>query len=155
MKRVLFVCLGNICRSPTGEAVLNKMIQDQNLAHLLSCESAGTADYHVGEEPDSRTQRHGKKRGYKFESLAQQFNAKKHFEHFDLILCLDRTNLRNVQRLDVDGKYADKIKLLMDFADKNKSAEVPDPYHCDEKVFETVIDFCEEACRGIVLWARS
>lgn len=155
MKRVLFVCLGNICRSPTGEAVLNKMIRDQKLDHLLSCESAGTAGYHIGEEPDPRTQAHGRKRGYKFETLAQQFNPKRDFEHFDLILCLDQSNLSNVKKLDPAGKYAHKIKLLMEFASKHPAREVPDPYYSEAAVFETVIDYCEDACRGILAWAQS
>ncbi|MBS1969898.1 MAG: low molecular weight phosphotyrosine protein phosphatase [Bdellovibrionales bacterium] len=155
MKRVLFVCLGNICRSPTGEAVLNKLIADAKLDHLLSCESAGTAGYHIGEEPDPRTQAHGKKRGYRFESLAQQFNPKRDFEHFDLILCLDQTNLANVKKLDPQGKYSHKVKLLMEFATKNPAREVPDPYYSDAAIFEKVIDYCEDACHGILVWAQS
>lgn len=155
MKRVLFVCLGNICRSPTGEAVLNKLINDNKLSHLIECESAGTAGYHIGEEPDPRTQAHGKKRGYRFETLAQQFNPKRDFEHFDLILCLDQSNLANVKKLDPQGKYSDKVKLLMEFATKTPAREVPDPYYSDAAVFEKVIDYCEDACRGILAWAQS
>lgn len=154
MKRVLFVCLGNICRSPTGEAVLNKLIADNNLGHLLSCESAGTAGYHIGEEPDPRTQTHGEKRGYQFESLAQQFNPKRDFELFDLILCLDQNNYANVKKLDPAGKYSHKVKLLMEFATKNSAREVPDPYYSDATVFEKVIDYCEDACHGILAWAQ-
>lgn len=154
MKRVLFVCLGNICRSPTGEAVLNKMIQDHRLDHLLSCESAGTAGYHIGEEPDPRTQAHGRKRGYAFETLAQQFNPKKDFERFDLILCLDQSNYHNVKKLDPENKYADKIKLLMEFATKHPAREVPDPYYSDAEIFERVLDYCEDACLGVLSWAK-
>lgn len=154
MKRVLFVCLGNICRSPTGEAVLNKLIADANLSHLLSCESAGTAGYHIGEEPDPRTQAHGKKRGYQFETLAQQFNPARDFELFDLILCLDQSNLANVKKHDPQGKHSHKVKLLMEFATNISAREVPDPYYSDATVFEKVIDYCEDACRGIIAWAQ-
>lgn len=154
MKRVLFVCLGNICRSPTGEAVLNKMILDHGLAQHLSCESAGTADYHIGEEPDTRTQAHGKKRGYKFETLAQQFNPQIHFEHFDLILCLDQSNYLNIQKLDPAGKHSHKIKLLMEFASQHPAREVPDPYYSGPEVFERVLDYCEDACGGVISWAK-
>ncbi|MBX3041445.1 MAG: low molecular weight phosphotyrosine protein phosphatase [Bdellovibrionaceae bacterium] len=150
MKRVLFVCLGNICRSPTGEAVLKRMIQENNLSHLLACESAGTAGYHIGERPDHRTRAHGEKRGYRFDSLAQQFDPKKDFEAFDLIVCMDRSNLQNVLRLDLTGKYRDKVKLLMEFAIDASNLEVPDPYYEGAEAFETVIDLCENACRGLI-----
>jgi protein-tyrosine phosphatase len=144
---VLFVCLGNICRSPTGEAVLKKLLEDKKLNHLFHIESAGTADYHVGERPDPRTRQHGEQRGLKFESLAQQFRPEVHFESFDFILCMDENNFHNVQRLDFENKYPHKIHPIMSFAPETGYSKVPDPYYGGPSDFELVIDLVEVACR--------
>lgn len=142
--RVLFVCLGNICRSPTGEAVLKKLVRDRGLEHQFHIESAGTEGFHAGEPPDRRTLRHGEARGYQFDSLAQKF-ANRHFEDFDHILCMDETNFYNVLRMAKSGEPMAKVKLLLDYGETG-FREVPDPYYKGAEAFEQVIDLIEKAC---------
>ncbi len=143
---ILFVCLGNICRSPTGEAVLKKIALENNLTDYFHIESAGTGNYHIGERPDPRTRRHGEKRGLQFESLAQQFNPDLHFHLFDYILCMDHNNLQQVQKLDSQQKYHAKVIPIMSFAPESGYQIVPDPYTGGPQDFELVIDLLETAC---------
>ncbi len=147
---ILFVCLGNICRSPTGEAILNKLVTEQGLSDSFHIESAGTGDYHVGERPDPRTRHHGEKRGLKFESLAQQFNPQQHFDFFDYILCMDQNNLQNLRQKDPTQKYHSKILSIMSFAPDSGYSIVPDPYTGGPQDFELVIDLLESACQNFL-----
>lgn len=148
--KILFVCLGNICRSPTGEAVLKKLVFDRGLHDQFQIESAGTAAYHVGERPDPRTRRHGEQRGLKFESVAQQFSPSLHFSFFDFIICMDDQNLQNVIRLDSSLTHRHKVHAMMSFAPRSKYKIVPDPYSGGPNDFELVIDLVEEACLGLL-----
>jgi len=143
---VLFVCLGNICRSPTGESVLKKIVSEKGFGHLFHIESAGTGNYHIGERPDPRTRQHGEKRGLQFDSLAQQFNPQLHFELFDYILCMDQSNLKNVSLKDSNQKYQNKILSIMSFAPESGYSIVPDPYTGGPQDFDLVIDLLEVAC---------
>jgi protein-tyrosine phosphatase len=147
---VLFVCLGNICRSPTAEAVLKKMVQDLGKANDFHIESAGTSSYHVGEPPDSRSEMHGVKRGLQFTSTAQWFNPDIHFEKFDYIVCMDDNNFNHVIHSDASGEFKHKIFKMMDFAPQAEYRFVPDPYTGGSAGFELVLDLIEEACRGLL-----
>lgn len=151
---ILFVCLGNICRSPTGEAILKKMVEEQELTDLFHIESAGTGNYHIGERADPRTRHHGEKRGLKFESLAQQFNPQQHLDFFDYILCMDQSNLHNLRQTDPTQQYHSKILSIMSFAPDSGHPIVPDPYTGGPQDFELVIDLLEIACQNFLKQIR-
>ena len=150
LNKIIFVCLGNICRSPTGEAVLKKLVLDQGLSHHFHIESAGTAGYHIGERPDPRTRRHGERRGLKFESLAQQFSPSIHFTQFDYVICMDEQNLHNILRLEGSEQNRHKVFSMMSFVPNSKYKFVPDPYSGGPNDFELVLDLVEEACVGLL-----
>lgn len=149
MKRVLFVCLGNICRSPTAEAVFNALIKAKNLEDQFSSDSAGTAAYHVGEQADPRSREHGKKRGYVFESRARQFRARD-FEDFDVILTMDDSNYFNVAKFDPEKKHQKKLRKMTSYCTKHEVTEVPDPYYKGSEGFEEVLDILEDACENLI-----
>ena len=150
MIRVCFVCLGNICRSPTGEAVLRKMVKDAKLDHCISVDSAGTAGYHIGEASDARSRRAGQQRGYDLNGKARQF-TREDFAKFDYVLAMDQQNLRDLRRLAPDQPSKDKVRLLRQFdTTAEPGAEVPDPYYGGVDGFNLVIDICERACRGML-----
>jgi protein-tyrosine phosphatase len=147
--RVLFVCTGNICRSPTADGVLRKMVADLGLADVVEVDSAGTHDYHVGEPPDSRSQEHARKRGYDLSALRARQVQTEDFEQFDLILALDDGHLKILQRL-CPPKYKSKIHRFTEFCTRHKSHDVPDPYYDGAQGFEDVLDLVEDGCEGIM-----
>lgn len=150
MIRVCFVCLGNICRSPTGEAVFRKMVEDAKLSHLISVDSAGTAAYHVGEPSDARSRGAGRARGYDLDGRARQF-TRNDFDRFEYILAMDQDNLRALRKLAPDPTSKEKVRLLRSFDETSEpGAEVPDPYYGGADGFNLVIDICERACRGLL-----
>ena len=149
MIKILFVCLGNICRSPSGEAVMNALIERNNLRDRIACDSAGTIAYHTGEPADARMQKHAIKRGYNLTSIARQIKLND-FERFNYIIAMDRDNYRKILALDVEGKYKDKVKLMMNFAIEHSDNDVPDPYYGGEQGFEYVLDLLEDACLGLL-----
>jgi protein-tyrosine phosphatase len=149
MIKILFVCMGNICRSPSGEAVMNAMIKKNNLQDRISCDSAGTIAYHAGEKADARMQRHAVKRGYDLTSIARQIKEYD-FDRFDYIITMDSENYRNVKALDSSNKYENKIFMMMEFATQYSDSEVPDPYYGGEQGFEYVLDLLEDACLGLL-----
>lgn len=149
MRRILFVCLGNICRSPTAEAIFRHLLTNKSLESRYSCESAGTAAYHVGHSPDPRSRQAGEQRGYRFETRARQFTLED-FQDFDWIVAMDDSNLHNLRRLDKEGKYSSKLFRMVDFLRTKKAAEIPDPYYGGEGGFENVLDLLEEACDGLL-----
>ncbi|MEL6816078.1 MAG: low molecular weight protein-tyrosine-phosphatase, partial [Cyanobacteria bacterium J06598_3] len=120
--RLLFVCLGNICRSPSAENIMNHLIQQRQLETLVSCDSAGTASYHVGSAPDRRMNAAAQKQGITLTGSARQF-TKQDFEDFDLILAADRSNYRDILSLDTAGEYAHKVKLMCDWAQSHRDEE--------------------------------
>jgi len=139
--KVLFVCTGNICRSPTAEGVLKEMARQHGVE--LHVESRGTHDYHVGEPPDERAQDHAKRRGYDLSAQRAKHFGKRDFEEFDLVLAMDRGHLRMLQRL-CPPQHAGKLKLFL------QEADVPDPYYGGPEGFEHVLDLVEAACRGLL-----
>lgn len=145
-KKILFVCLGNICRSPAAEGVMRK-----KAARLqMEIDSAGTAGYHIGELPDPRMRSHAVRRGYILNHHARQFDPDSDFEKFDLILAMDESNMGNLQRMDKKRKYTHKIRMMTDFNAAMKVSEVPDPYYDGPEGFEHVLDILEDGCDGLL-----
>lgn len=147
---VCFVCLGNICRSPTAEGVFRKLVADAGLAHKISIDSAGTAAYHAGEAPDRRSTKHAAKRGVRLTGQARQFRAED-FRRFDYVLAMDDANYRELLKLAPDAAARSRLKHCRDFDSASpRSASVPDPYYGGDAGFEEVLDLCEAACRGLL-----
>ncbi|CAK14465.1 low molecular weight protein-tyrosine-phosphatase [Pseudomonas entomophila] len=147
--RVLFVCLGNICRSPTAEGVLRHQLEVAGLADVVQVASAGTGDWHVGKAPDSRTRKAALARGYDLScQRAQQVKAE-HFAQFDLVLAMDKSNLRNLQALRPHNAKGELDLFLRRYG--AALDEVPDPYYGGAEGFEQVLDLIEAACRELVV----
>jgi protein-tyrosine phosphatase len=148
MQKILMVCLGNICRSPLAEGIMLKLIADNNLD--ISVDSAGTSNYHVGEQPDKRTINNAKKHGVDLSPLrARQFKASD-FDQFDIIYVMDKSNRSNVLALAANEQHQQKVKLLLSEIDSNEVLEVPDPYFGGEQGFEDVFHLVYKACEVIV-----
>jgi protein-tyrosine phosphatase len=143
--KVLFVCTGNICRSPTAEGVLRHLAKQHNVD--IHVESRGTQDYHVGEPPDDRAQRHAKRRGYDLSAQRARHLGKRDFEGFDLLLAMDHGHLGILRRL-CPPEHAAKVRLLL------ANADVPDPYYGGPEGFEQVLDLVEAACRSLLAEIR-
>jgi protein-tyrosine phosphatase len=143
----MFVCLGNICRSPAAQAVMQKLVQNQGVSDRFQIDSSGTAGYHIGALPDGRMIAAGAKRAIPMTSHAKKLIAA-HLSQRDLIIAMDRENLANIQRLS-DGKTAN-IQLLSDFLDQSWPRDVPDPYYGELDGFEYVLDMLEAACPAIL-----
>ena len=154
MTRVLMVCLGNICRSPTAEAMLRAKVHAAGLDDRIEVDSAGTADYHVDSPPDRRAVAHGERRGLKMAHLRGRQVERADFERFDLVLAMDEDNLANLRRLRPPGAHA-KLALLMSYAPQAGSREVPDPYYGGADGFERVLDLVDAACEGLLANLRS
>lgn len=150
MVKVLFVCMGNICRSPAAEGALKDLIDKHNLRDKLYCESAGTSGYHVGELPDERMRAHAKKRGLTLESLARQFTYDD-FKKYDFIITMDRTNYKNVLRLDPEEQFKDKVIPMAHLCHEHDITDVPDPYYGGDEGFEEVLDIVQDGCRGLLI----
>ena len=150
MKEVLFICLGNICRSPSAEAVFRALIDKAGLANEISCDSAGMISYHAGEVADSRMQRHAIRRGYDLTSISRPFKAGSDFERFDYIVAMDHENRRDLVSHDPAGKYRDKIVMMTDYCRVHDDDVVPDPYYGGDAGFERVLDLLEDACAGLL-----
>jgi protein-tyrosine phosphatase len=149
MKRVLFICLGNICRSPTAEAVMLHKVGQAGLQDAITVDSAGTGNWHIGEAPDDRARRHGAERGYDLEPLRARQIELGDFALFDHVVAMDQANLRELRRLCPPAHVA-KVRLLMDFVPGRAGEEVVDPYFGGAAGFETVLDQCEEACDCLI-----
>lgn len=147
--KLLFVCLGNICRSPAAENLMNHLIEREGLSDRILCDSAGTASYHVGNPPDRRMTEAARLRGIALRGRARQFESTD-FEEFDLILAADRDNYANILSLDPRGKYRDKVKLMLEFSRRYTEREVPDPYYGGTEGFNHVLDLLEDACEGLL-----
>ncbi len=147
--RLLFVCLGNICRSPAAHAVMQSMVEKAGLTAQIEIDSAGTASWHTGKLPDDRMRLAGQARGYTLDHPARQIQAADLAKH-DLVLAMDRENLRNILALDRDRRFADKVRLFCEFCTGHEEQEVPDPYYGGPEGFEHVLDLMEDGCQGIL-----
>ena len=147
--RVLFVCLGNICRSPTAHGVFETLVAQQGLAGMIDVDSAGTAAYHVGNPPDSRSVSAAAKRGYQLDHLRARQATPEDFSEFTHILAMDEENLRNLKAI-APADYAGHLGLFLDFA-QCVEREVPDPYYGGEAGFGHVLDLVENASFGLLL----
>ena len=147
--KVLFVCMGNICRSPTAEAVLRHYVENAGLSEHILIDSAGTHDYHIGEPPDSRTQHAAQQRGYDMSKLRGRQVGEGDFRRFDYVLAMDRANLAILQRLAPPGS-ATQARLFLEYARHHVEREVPDPYYGDTDGFERVLDMVEDAAQGLL-----
>lgn len=148
-KRVLFVCLGNICRSPTAEGVLRHLAAKEAPGLALDIDSAGTADYHIGAPPDPRSQHAALKRGIDISGLRARQVAADDFARFDLILAMDAENLRELRALQPRNSRA-AVRLFLDYARDLGLRDVPDPYYRDAAAFEEVLDLTTAASRGLL-----
>jgi len=148
-KKVLFVCMGNICRSPTAEGVTRTLAKRLGVAEAFEFDSAGTHDYHIGSPPDTRAVKAAARRGYDLSALrARQANVLD-FVRFDRILAMDRENLRLLRRT-CPPEQADKLGLFLEFAPELGTDEVPDPYYGGPEGFERVLDMVEAAADGLL-----
>ncbi|MEM8502508.1 MAG: low molecular weight protein-tyrosine-phosphatase [Cyanobacteria bacterium P01_D01_bin.1] len=148
--KLLFVCLGNICRSPSAENIMNHLITQQALSDQILCDSAGTSSYHVGSSPDRRMNVAAQRQGITLTGSSRQF-TKDDFEAFDLILVMDRNNYQDVLSLDKSDRYKHKVKLMCDYCQNHSDREVPDPYYGGEAGFDYVIDLLMDACKGLLV----
>lgn len=150
-RRVLFVCMGNICRSPTAEGVLRAKLESAGLSRVVEVDSAGTLGHHIGEPPDPRAQKHALARGYDLRSLRARLVAAEDFERFDLILAMDGDNLARLQAIAPPGGGRARVELLLEHGGvPGASGEVPDPYFGPPGGFDRVLDLVEAACDGVV-----
>jgi protein-tyrosine phosphatase len=150
--RILFVCLGNICRSPTAEGVMRHKLREAGLDDVVDVESAGTGGWHVGHPPDERASAAAGRRGIALESRAQRFEAA-HFDDFDLIVAMDRQNLEDMRSLAPGAAAEGRLALLREYdplAVEAGELEVPDPYYGGDGGFERVLDMVERACDGLI-----
>jgi len=147
--RILFVCLGNICRSPTVEGVARELARREAPQLALHFDSAGTADYHVGDPPDARSIRAARTRGYDISALRARQLQRTDFQHFDLLLAMDAENLANMLRIAPAGGEQ-RARLFLDFARDAGISSVPDPYYGDAAGFERGIDLAEHGVRGLL-----
>lgn len=147
--RLLFVCLGNICRSPAAETVLQELIEREGLTHTLTVDSAGTLDYHLGSEPDPRMRKALRARGYSQWSRCRQVEAQDFFD-CDVILAMDQQNVRELRRICPKPELTGKIKLAASYCTRHEVTEVPDPYYGQTADFEYVIDLAEDFSQSII-----
>lgn len=149
MKKILFVCLGNICRSPTAEAVFKHKVQAAGLAGKILSDSAGTAGYHIGDPPDRRSMSAAARRGYDLSPLRARKFDPADFHAFDYILAMDKSNYADLYRVGGDA-HPQKLKLFLDFHPESHWIEVPDPYYGGAEGFDLVLDLCEQAADALL-----
>ena len=157
MTRILFVCMGNICRSPTAEGVMRHLVREAGLEDEIVIDSAGTGGWHAGDPPDRRATAAARARGVTLEGGARQLTVDD-FEAFDLLLAMDRDNLAGIRALAPDEDAAAKARLLREYDPTSAGApdlDVPDPYYGGPQGFETVLDQVEAACRGLLAELRA
>jgi protein-tyrosine phosphatase len=146
---VVFVCMGNICRSPTAEAVFRHYVESAGLAEHILIDSAGTHDYHIGDKPDARAQRAAQQRGYDMSTLRGRQVGEEDFRSFDYVLAMDSANLAILQRITPPGSET-RARLFLEYARHHTEREVPDPYYGGAEGFERVLDMVEDAAQGLL-----
>ncbi|WDD94574.1 low molecular weight phosphotyrosine protein phosphatase [Burkholderia sp. FERM BP-3421] len=147
---ICFVCLGNICRSPSAEGVMRELVRAAGLAGSITIDSAGTGDWHLGEPPDTRAQQAARSRGYDLSALRARQIEPGDFERFDLVLAMDAANLAELRKR-CPARHHDKVRLLAEFGSDAAVREIADPYFGGAQGFEQVLDQCEDACRGLLM----
>lgn len=151
--KILFVCLGNICRSPMAETIFRKYVEEARLEDKVEIESSGTGDWHVGEQADSRMRKYAQKRGYRITSLGRTV-AENDFGYYDLIIAMDDSNVRNLKKI-CPSAHLHKIVKMTDYTRNHSFSEVPDPYYGGTSGFELVIDLLEDTCYGLLEEVKS
>ena len=149
-KKILFVCLGNICRSPSAEAVFTGVVKKHGKSNGFEIDSAGTSGWHAGEPADRRMQSHAVKRGYNLTSISRKFNPHSDFDYFDMIIGMDDSNVQNLKQMARSAADLDKICKMTDFSREFNYDEVPDPYYGGSDGFELVLDLLEDSCEGLL-----
>lgn len=149
MVKVIFVCMGNICRSPTAEAVFRHYVEEAGLAEHIQIDSAGTHDYHIGDPPDLRTQRAAQQRGYDMKALRGRQVEAGDFRRFDYVLAMDQANLAMLRRITPPDSDT-QARLFLEYARHHFEREVPDPYYGGADGFERVLDMAEDAAQGLL-----
>ncbi len=147
--RVLFVCLGNICRSPAGEAILRHLIGKEGLAGKIDVSSCGIGDWHIGEQAHPQMREAAKNKGYHLDGRAKQFQ-KDFFQSFDYILAAEKKVYNHLLELADNAEYKEKVHMLTDFSEKYKGTDVPDPYFGEERHFGETLEIMEEICRDFL-----
>jgi len=148
MQKILFVCLGNICRSPLAEGIMLKLISDKNLP--IEIDSAGTSNFHVGETPDYRTVLNAKKHGVDLTPLKARQFSEKDFNNFDVIYVMDKSNMTNVLAIAKNKEQEKKVELFLNTLFPNQNMEVPDPYFGGEEGFEDVFNLVYSTCEKMI-----
>jgi len=149
LNKILFVCLGNICRSPTAHGVFELMLSNAGLQQSITVDSAGTGAYHVGNKPDSRMMQAARARAYDLSNLRARAVHANDFDDFDLILAMDEANYRDLMQV-CPSHHQNKIKMFLSFAKNSNLTSVPDPYYGGSEGFEHVLDLVEDACIGLL-----
>ena len=149
MPSLVFVCLGNICRSPTAEGVVRHRAEERGLNGQLAIDSAGTSGYHAGEQADERMRVHASRRGYDLTSRSRRFEAND-FDRFDLVVAMDRSNRRDLESIARTEEERSKIVMFCDFVPGRKGDDVPDPYYGGSKGFEEVLDLIEAGADAVI-----
>jgi protein-tyrosine phosphatase len=152
--KVLFVCMGNICRSPTAEGVFKRHVREAGLEGTILSDSAGTHDYHVGEPPDPRAREAAQRRGYDLADLRARRVAIKDFAEFNLILAMDEHNL-GILRRQCPPQHVHRLRLFLEFGRQREIHHVPDPYYGGPQGFENVLDLIEDAAQGLLRHIRT
>jgi protein-tyrosine phosphatase len=148
--KILFVCLGNICRSPAAEGIFKHLIAEHGLEKNVSCDSAGTSGWNIGDSTYPRMKNLAWKRGYRLDSIARQIKPSVDFEQFDLVIGMDDQNIVDLTRMAPTVKLKAKIHKMTDYCSRHKNSFVPDPYYGDTKDFELVLDLLEDGCEGLL-----
>ena len=149
-KRILFVCMGNICRSPVGEGVFRDYVRQRGLEDQFIIDSAGTTGYHAGEPPDPRMREATARRGYDLDGQTSRGFVPGDFNDFDLIVAMDRSNKNGIRNRDRMGRYAGKVAMMLDFHPDRHGEDVPDPYYGGPQGFDHVIDLIEACCPSLL-----
>jgi len=147
--KIVFVCLGNICRSPTAEGVFQHLVNERGLQAYFYVDSAGTSAYHIGEAANSKSRKTAKEHGIELRSRARRFELGD-LKEFDLIVAMDRENLENIKALDPSGFYEEKVILLREYDSAPGDGEVPDPYYGGMNGFQNVFDIVKRSCENLL-----
>lgn len=148
--KILFVCLGNICRSPSAEAVMKALVNEAGLSNQFEIDSAGVTGYHAGDNADERMQQHAIKRNYQLTSISRKVEAPSDFEYFDYVIGMDSQNITDLENLASTDADFKKISKMTDYCSTHSENAVPDPYYGGAAGFELVLDILEDACEGLL-----